>query len=428
MEIGTKLRFLRKRKSMTLADLAEGIISVSYLSKIENNDNVPDKEVISLLFDKLGMPAPEKIDSSTSDYLDEWYRVMIEKEKERASSMYEELSGVITEKDIELYIKFATFRIKYHLMEGSTGKAEEAIDELAGYEDTLHVRDIFYYYRFKALYHYSINDFQEALEIMKKAATALPTLLVEEWDLTDYHYFFGLVNSRLRKTTSCIFHINRALKYYNRNYHYERAAECHVLLGISHERIQEYEKAEEHFLLADKLARLLNNLYIKGLVSHNLGYLYSLQNNYPKAMEYFISSIDHEKKRNDNANDTLNTIHCIVIENYNAGYIRESERWIDEGLRILDEHSGKYSWEYYYHLHIYRNLIEPSLGEDLISFIEEEALPFFIEKEHPDSIIKYTYILGKHLKKFYKYKKANHYYEVSLRTIKNNHNLGGIIL
>ncbi|SDJ27176.1 helix-turn-helix transcriptional regulator [Salimicrobium halophilum] len=428
MDLGTKLRFVRKKKNMTLAELADGIISVSYLSKIENNDNIPDKEVISLLFEKLDTPAPQNLDSSTMDDLDEWYKVVVHKESDQADTMFEELSGVISEHDIEEYVRFEIFKIKYYLMVNHVEKAEEVMEGIADYEDTLNVRNFFYYHRFKALYDYTIQDFQSALTNVKKAEAALPTLLVEEWDLADLCYFMGLINSRLRKTTNCIFYTNKALEYYNAKYQYERAAECHILLGISYERIHEYEKTEESFLLADKLAHLLNNTYIKGLVSHNLGYLYSIQNDYQKALDYYIASIEYKKQTNTNVNYTLNTILCIVIEHYNAGYMADCETWIEEGISLMKQHHHKHSREYYYHFYIYDYLVDDSRDNELASFIEEGALPYFEEKKHVDYIVKYAYILGQHFKKLYKYKKANHYYEVSLRTIKNNHHLGGIIL
>ncbi|WP_347862258.1 hypothetical protein U0355_03505 [Salimicrobium sp. PL1-032A] len=178
----------------------------------------------------------------------------------------------------------------------------------------------------------------------------------------------------------------------------------------------------------DKLAHLLDNTYIKGLVSHNLGYLYSLQNEHHKAIDYYISSMEYERQRNVNVNYLLNTILCIIIEKYNIGDSKECGTWIDEGLHLLCEHPHDYFREYYYHFHIYRYLIDPPGNDTLATFIEEEALPYFREKDHKDSIIKYAYILAQHFKKLYKYKQANHYYEVSLRTINNNHHLGGIIL
>ncbi|SIS62693.1 helix-turn-helix transcriptional regulator [Salimicrobium flavidum] len=428
MEIGTRLRFIRKKKNMTLAELAEGIISVSYLSKIEKNANIPDQEVISLLFDKLDTPAPKQLDSSTLEYLEEWYKRMVEKDTERMNVMFEELSGVISGNEVEPYIRFEIYSVKYYLMRGEIDQAGESIGNIVAYEDTLTVRNYFYYHRFKALYHYILQDFQKALQSVEKAEAALPALLIEEWDLADFRYFKGLIDSRLRKTTNCIFSVIKALEYYNAKYQYERAAECHLLLGISYERIHEYEKAEESFLLADKLARLLDNTYIKGLVTHNLGYLYSLQNDYQKAMNYYLASIEYKKERPTEVTYTLNTMYCIIIENYNAGYADECKKWIEEGFRLLDQYPEDYPREYYYHLHIYQYLIAHPRGEDTAAFIEEEALPYFKEKNHSESIVKYAYILGKHFGKLYKYKKANHYYEVSLRTIKHNHHLGGIIL
>lgn len=54
-QIGKRLKYSRINLGMTQEKLAKGIISVSYLSKIENGKVEPTEEIIDLLTERLGL-------------------------------------------------------------------------------------------------------------------------------------------------------------------------------------------------------------------------------------------------------------------------------------------------------------------------------------------------------------------------------------
>ena len=52
--IGSIIKELRKKKKFSQKQLAEGICSIEYISKIENNKKSPSTEIASKLLAKLG--------------------------------------------------------------------------------------------------------------------------------------------------------------------------------------------------------------------------------------------------------------------------------------------------------------------------------------------------------------------------------------
>jgi HTH-type transcriptional regulator, quorum sensing regulator NprR len=54
MKTGEKIRYFRKTQNISQQELADGICSVSYLSKIENGQAVASEEIIMFLSNRLG--------------------------------------------------------------------------------------------------------------------------------------------------------------------------------------------------------------------------------------------------------------------------------------------------------------------------------------------------------------------------------------
>ena len=55
IKIGPYLKELRKKNNMTRSQLAEGICSVSYITRIENGDRCPSSVILRQLTNKLGI-------------------------------------------------------------------------------------------------------------------------------------------------------------------------------------------------------------------------------------------------------------------------------------------------------------------------------------------------------------------------------------
>ncbi|WP_100400858.1 helix-turn-helix domain-containing protein [Bacillus sp. FJAT-44742] len=59
MEIGTKIRAIRNRKKMTIAQMSEGTgLSKGFISNVENNNTSPSISTLSMISTYLGVPMP----------------------------------------------------------------------------------------------------------------------------------------------------------------------------------------------------------------------------------------------------------------------------------------------------------------------------------------------------------------------------------
>ncbi|MFY3792430.1 helix-turn-helix domain-containing protein [Ureibacillus sp. MALMAid1270] len=81
MKIGDVIRFKRIEQGISQEDLAAGICTNSYLSRIENNHVTPDEEIYRLLLGKLGADYDQVIYDSVEieNDLDDWYAHLTKK-------------------------------------------------------------------------------------------------------------------------------------------------------------------------------------------------------------------------------------------------------------------------------------------------------------------------------------------------------------
>src|SRR5699024_1449718 len=96
MEVGSYIKLQRVQQGMTQDELASGIVSMSYLSKIENQRAEASPEVISLLCTRLGIEIDNEKDFDIKDKCEEWYAMLFEvNDKEEIIKCYKELNELL---------------------------------------------------------------------------------------------------------------------------------------------------------------------------------------------------------------------------------------------------------------------------------------------------------------------------------------------
>jgi HTH-type transcriptional regulator, quorum sensing regulator NprR len=93
-QIGERLKFFRKKLGMTQSELSKGIISVSYLSKIENGKIIPPEEIMELLTKRLGLESlsSRKDNDMIIEECKEWFYLLLKRDEEEAIRFYSKIN------------------------------------------------------------------------------------------------------------------------------------------------------------------------------------------------------------------------------------------------------------------------------------------------------------------------------------------------
>ncbi|AST90338.1 MULTISPECIES: helix-turn-helix transcriptional regulator [Sutcliffiella] len=414
MDVGSKIKFFRLRRNFTQEELAQGIISVSYLSKIENNITTPSLEVLKLLSERLEVDLFEQENESLLQQMFNWYYSVRDGNAEQSRILFQKLEPLITTQSLKTYIYFSLFKARYFILLRKFDEVELELSNLEQYQATFDLKMTYFYYKFQSIIFYIKNNFHDSIEKLKEAEKALHhSTDLDQTEKADIYYLLGLAYSQLMRVPISIIYTKESLLIYQSTYNYTRSAECQILLGISYRRIGEYDKAEESYILAWKIAELSNNQVLQATICHNLGKLFSDQKQHEKALVQFQKS--YKLKENVSVLSKLNTIFSIVDEYYQLGDLEHSFNWLELGRTLLEEKEEYKKYSISFHL---MNYLLTKEYEQLDTYFLEIALPYYRKHHMKELILKFSERLALHFEQCFKYKKASYYYSLCYKEIK----------
>lgn len=411
--IGNVIKYNRLKSRMTQAELSEGIISVSYLSKIENGSAEPPKEILNLLTQRLQMePAP----SNNRSNIKQWFRHILYRDVEKAGEMYvDTIDRIVTDPDKEpLGNLIEIHKLRYFLLKK---QREEASEQFLFLQKRL--RDFtevekYYWMKFSANYHYTQLNYALSLELYltaeKLISNDLYFLPEEETDLT---YRIALAASKVRNTHLSLSYASKALDYYRNNYNLRNCAECHILIGITYRRANEYEKSLESYRLAMKIARSLNDDMLLAVCNQNLGKYYSTINHNQKAIFHYEES--YRLREGHPAEKMIVPISSLMKEYYKKGDLKNSDAWLEKGLAIIDMLTPNETI-FTMQLEVYTHLIR-GIGESFEELMTKTVLPYLDERKLYFEKYIYLKILADYYFNDRKYKLAASYYNNACNTL-----------
>lgn len=417
--IGQKIFFFRKSKGMTQEQLAQGICSISHLSKIENGHEVPSEDTLSHLCNRLGINIKD-IDKTQeynefSELLEEWYSFMVNKERTEAAQML----PILQEKkemiqDPDLLLKYKLYYVRFALMKYDLQEAESGLAEIIQYYKSLQPKMKYFFQFCRGALEYIKGDYAEAHSYLKQAEEISHDMFPKNPEL---YYLLALTHSKLHNVTFSINYASQALELFRQNFQMTRCLDCEVLLGINNRRLKNYAAAEKHYLNALKGAKSLKYDELTYINYHNLGVLYRKTDS-KKAIDYFLKSLEQlelgglfekEKKFTE-------TCHCLAEEYLVLGELNQMLYWIEQGEKTARKHQLTATLLQFKVLRCRANEYNDIEKEYLL---KTEIIPYFMEKKLWHFVADYAQLLADLYYKKNKYKNASHYYQLVIHA---NHN------
>ncbi|RDW20227.1 transcriptional regulator [Oceanobacillus arenosus] len=411
IEIGSFIKLQRTKQEKTLGELADGVVSVSYLSKIENLKTQASPEIIQLLCDRLGINVNNCEEGLIKEKLEQWYSMLFEvNNKEEIITAYEEIQEILDRNLSENLMLFEIHKIRYFLILGEYEEAEKKIDELKGLSNNFDSLQQFYWFKFRGNFYTAHSDYSLAMQMYKKSEekSGYIEFELEEIEVADLKYTIAVTHSKLRNTLEAIEYANKALDIYMKLYNFLRCAQCHNILGISYRRIKMYDKAIKNYNLALHLGKLNNNNQLIQLTNQNLGYLYSTKGNSIEAIKHYTEVIYDKAVQ---PVERLATVSSLIREYYTIKNYEDTRKIIDYGLELIEEISDIESYRiFYYVIYTYHYLLNNE-DDKFEKLVKQDFLPYLQKHEDYASLIIYSKLLANHYEKIHKYKDASKYYK-----------------
>jgi HTH-type transcriptional regulator, quorum sensing regulator NprR len=378
--LGEVIKSRRTRLKMNQSELAKGIVSVPYLSKIENNQIKPSEEIVRKLHLKLGIPLSKEKSLVVEDLLKGFYESLLNKDLVKREQYFSDLEKIEKENRYEVQHqieKFKVLSIKYYIGKLQFDKAAFLIDSLTELVDTLDQDYKYFYYKYQGEFLYQQNNRDKALQYFKKAELYLPHISNKK-EIGNLYYAIALATSQLNRIQKSLKYNTDALLIFQSMYENKECVHCHLLMGLSLKKIGNYTESLEHFSMAKKLAEQIQYTRIKYTLEHNIGSVYVEKGDSEQAIVQLINSMQYYDIHNGDSE--LVTIVMLVKEYIKVNQADKALYWIEKGLNSnesVSERSVKYTYQLQ-HLQYWLwkdwDRLEKHLKKYLIPVLDEERM------------------------------------------------------
>ncbi|QTM98473.1 tetratricopeptide repeat protein [Sediminibacillus dalangtanensis] len=410
-EIGNRIKYYRKKMCLTQSELSEGIISNSYLSKIENGFVKPPDEIINLLCKKLKIDPVSEKSERMNKICNIWFQNLFEQNLEEMKKNFHQINShhdLITDNNVLLLIDI--HKLRYYILLKDKKKAHEQYQYLKSHSKNLSGNQKYYWLKFRGYYFFYNLAYQKALESFQEAKDYINDVchsqLKEKGSL---YYMIALSASHTNQSFFTFKYANKALKYYQKYYNLKKCAQCHILLGITYLRINDIKNSLESYQSAQYIAEKTDDEELLSISVQNIGNLYSKINHSPKALEYFLKS--YELRANKPKPHHITPIASLMKEYYQIGDLRNAEKWMKTGLSLLSH--IKTSHIYQHEFDVYKHLIKGD-NDALEELILNKIIPFLESKGLHHQKFSYYKLLGEHYFSKRKYKLSAMYFNFAM--------------
>lgn len=290
--IGSIVRLNRIKNNMSQKELAKGICVPSYLSRIENGELLPSEDVISILFDRLGLKYnddDEFIENGLQEF-EEFFDNLNFNEFDNTNKLFSE----IEEKE-EAYIT-SPLILDYYLVKLARYCSTPERDKFESAKNSILVAYDLLSQNQEYLYNFYIGvdtlnvkgDIEEGKKYIEKALFSKETGHCYYW----LSYVYRVKNNPIKAYDS----IKRALSLYVEEGNfisimesYEKTAEVYFMLD-------NHADAITYLKMALRMAKKLNNLYYIEYTNSIIAWSYFKIQDYNKALICLRSNtglIDH---------------------------------------------------------------------------------------------------------------------------------------
>lgn len=409
MEIGSRIKLQRLNKGITQEELAEGVISKSYLSKIENNQAIPAEEIIQILCERLEISYLENQREDTRKEIERFFEFLLLGDLENAHKWFIWVTDILEDKiDLDLIKLYEIHKIRYYVLNRDFKEAEVQIKHLDHFLADYNSLEKYYWYKFIGDFYYGSGIYELAFENYKIAENYLDfKLVLYEEEKSDLYYLISITAVQLWKLHLSIYYAEKALGYYQNVYKLSRCAKCHITIGIAYKRLGENDTAIDSYNKAYQIATALKDNNLLSNCHQNLGSLFFKKNQADIAASHYHKSL--EKRQSGTISKQLITIVSLIELYFFEDDLRQAIKWMESAKNLLLK-SSDVDEIIVLNINLYNHLMRGTT-DSFEEFILNEAIPVLKQKRLKSEMKTYY----KHLANYYfnnrKYKNACIYYQ-----------------
>ncbi|MGM8216038.1 tetratricopeptide repeat protein [Bacillaceae bacterium W0354] len=372
MNLGAMIQYYRTKKGLTQKELANGICSVSYLSKIENGSIETKQDIIQMLFDRLDVNYIEitSYDTQTiNEKILSLYKRITENNLKAAKNILTDLKRIITPfHQKESQNLFELIHLYYLIENKNSDEVERRIQNVIDLKDYFTGEHTYYYHKIIGVY-YNFRAYPSmAIDYFYKAKAILEKLSIKDPEL---YYLLAISYTRMQQPAHSIYYCQIALEQFTNDLLYARVTDCYNLLGINYMQLGVYDIAKSYFHQILNSRPMGDVIRIKVRSYHNLGLVYYEQGDYDQALHYINKALDFDYV----AYDKVQTHFVKANIYYFKRDLERAKKYLKIGEQELSKtKSLKFQNKFYILRHQINNTLD---SPEFIRKAENVLIPYF---------------------------------------------------
>lgn len=368
MNIGSVIKYYRTKNSMTQLQLADGICSISHLSKIESNAYVPHESTIEALLAKMGVHWKKEVErhKRLQRQLGEFIDSSLHYDLENMRKLYHQLK---LENDYiqstELVNQYELYKFRYYIYEIDQPKAERQKNMLERQKSSFSAPEKWLYQFFLSVYYSMLNKTEKSLgclETLDQGIQSIPQKFEGE-----YYYQKARLMIVLDRFEVSAYYAELAVQFYQLHHNYIRLMHAQLLLAINYTRRNLHVQASGLYEVLKRNARLTGQTELFHQTSYNYIELLKETGEYGKAYD-FLRDLKNSLPQDSYFYQAvlLSKIEAAIESGIDASHL------IVEVRSLLEQNPDE-QVEIYSNYFEKRNFSQP----DLMSYCETIMFPFF---------------------------------------------------
>lgn len=406
---GQIIRTERRKLSISQKQLAEGICSTSYLSKIENGQAVFNDDIIKMLFERLEIKyEPQKLNLKEQNNILLKYHEQIYQEKNPLilKSIIKSIKVKISQLsyiDMDIGVSIRLFELRLFCLNRQYSDAKKVLEELHPKLKKANLLNNIIFLVYSAQYYLLNHSSKLAFYNMEKVLSIINNS-TPNWLKGYTYYLTALSYNNLNDYPKALYYAQKAIYYFEESFQYNRCIECYILIGISYIRLKDYENAEKNLYKSEHLNHQIGNKKLLSNIWHNLAVLFQKKYQFDYSIKIFYKTLS--LKHTEKLESVMNTsIQLAKVYYKNKEYTKCKT--------ILN--NQKFTDIYIEEKRLLYNLI-------LIKENNDKNLLPIIEKSHKkiealssrEVISDYSYFLAEVFSYYNQYKKSSLFYKKAL--------------
>jgi tetratricopeptide (TPR) repeat protein len=182
----------------------------------------------------------------------------------------------------------------------------------------------------------------------------------------DLYYSIGISASQCWDTDMAYKYTDLALKTYQQEFIPKRIVECHMNMGVTHNRLGNYKTSLEHYINALKIGKKLEIDILRFTTEYNVGYSYFQNQKFDSAITHLEIALEYVPK--EYTADTLLSYSYLIMSELELNNYSKAQFWAIKGNELITLK----------HL----NINSPTNNVFKIAYMQFMSLYFYIFKEN----------------------------------------------